>query len=227
MLTLALLIGLVGLNNDHNSLVNSGRYEEALALKSACKFNGQFFFYQAVAYYRIKEYELAKRSAEQAFFYKLPERYEVVLTGLLAEIESIKDNPNKFGDIASDMKMIEDRLGNAKGGPKTQIIQKRVIAKLDEEIKKIEDEMNKSNQMAGKSSSNSRVPASDSNIIEEAPPKGEISNKKLVLTGDTWGKLPEKKKVQLMEKINMQLPSHIKESSENFSKALLNRGKVP
>lgn len=226
MLKLALIIGLIGLNSDHKDLVNMGRYDEAIALKSACKFNGQFFFYQAVAYFKIKEYKLSKQSAEQAFFYSLPERYEVVLVGLLAEIERIKDN-DKMADISTDMDMVTNRLKNAKGGAKTQDIQKKIVAKLDEEIKKIEDEINKSKEQGGSSASNIKVPASDSGIIKEVPPKGEISNKKLVQTSENWGNLPKKEKIQMMEKITLQLPSHMREASEGFSKALQNKGKVP
>lgn len=228
MLTLALLIALTGLNADFKSLVNNNRPEEALILSPGCKFSGEFFFYKAIAHFKIKEYGLAKRSAEQAFFYKdLPERYEVVLTKLIEEIESEKSNPNKFNDIASDMKMIENRLENAKGGQKTQVIQKRVIAKLDEEIKKIEDEIKKDKSTGGSSASSSKVPGSDSAIIKEEPPKGEISNKKLVQTTENWGKLPEKQKEAILVNREAQLPAHIREAAEGFSKALQNKGKIP
>jgi len=43
------------------------------------------------------------------------------------------------------MKRVEDRLDLARGGPKTQKIQKEIVARLDEMIKELENK-NKNNK---------------------------------------------------------------------------------
>lgn len=215
---------LVGLNPDHKNLVNVGKYDEAIALRNVCKFDGPFFFYQAISYYKIKDYRLAKKSAEQAAFYPLEERYVVVLSMMVDEIDNM-DEKNKMADISSDMEMVRNRLENGKGGTKTQDIQKKIIAKLDEQIKAAEDEMNKANQQAGASKQNPSEGRKESGIIEEAPPKGEVGNRKLVLSKDNWGNLPAKERTKALESINRQLAPHIKEAAEGFSRKLGNGGK--
>lgn len=226
MLTLALLIGLCGLNSEHKQFANTGRYDEAIAIRNLCKFSGEFFFYQAISYFKIKEYQLSKRCIEQALFYKdLPERYSVVLSLLMDEIESVKERKDKIQDISTDMEMVRQRLENNKAGIKTQAIQKKIINKLDEQIKNLEDEMNKANQESQASKSNPTEGRRESGIIEEAPPKGEISNRKLGLSNEQWGSLPPKEKMKALEIINRSLPPHIMEAANGFSKKLQNGGK--
>ena len=50
------------------------------------------------------------------------------------------DIPAKLGSIARKMDNIERRLELARGGPKTQKIQKDVVARLDEIIKQLENQ---------------------------------------------------------------------------------------
>ena len=225
MLRLALTILLVGLNSDHRSLINTGRYDEALIISKFCRFNGEFFFYQAVANFKLKQYKEAKRNIEQAFFYNLPERYYVVLTALLNEITLIGERNDPMLDISTDMDLVVNRLGNAKAGEKTQEIQRRILAKLDKEIQSIEDEMNKAKQQSESSQGSPQQARKESGIIEEAPPKGDLSNKKLILDGKTWGNLPPKERIKTIENITRTLPPHIREASENFSKIINNKPK--
>jgi hypothetical protein len=50
--------------------------------------------------------------------------------------------------------------------------------------------------------------------------QGEVENKKIVATADVWGKMPEKEKVKALEAVNRQLPAHVREAAEGFSKKL-------
>jgi len=54
---------------------------------------------------------------------------------------------------------------------------------------------------------------------------GEVENKKLITTAEVWGKMPEKDKVKALEAVNRQLPPHIREAAEGFSKKLQTTGK--
>lgn len=220
--TFLLLVGLCGLNADFKELVIANRPDEALAISKMCHFDGQFFFYKAVAHFKIKEYELAIRSAEQALFYKdLPERYSEVLPRLIAAALSIKERKDKNEDIASDMKMVEERLATNKGGPKTQMIQKKIISKLDEQIKEIEDQMkNAKEQSVAQNGGKIEQGAQESRIMQDTATKGDISNKPLVMSQDKWGNLPAKDKIKVREEIAKQLPPHVREASENFTKIL-------
>lgn len=49
---------------------------------------------------------------------------------------------------------------------------------------------------------------------------GEVENKKLITTAEVWGKMPEKEKIKALEGVNRQLPSHIREAAEGYSKKL-------
>lgn len=227
MLTLALIIALTGFNTEHKRFVREERYDEAINIRHFCRFSGEFFFGQAVSYYKLKEYVLAKRSAEQALMdVNLPERYRVVLSLLMDEIENIKEKNDKLADISSDMNLVENRLKNGKAGPKTQELQRKIISKLDEQIKDIEDQMNKANSESQASKSNPTEGRKESGIIEEAPPKGELGNRKLVQGTENWGNLPKKDHIRVAESINRNLPPHIRESAENFSKRI-NSGNKP
>jgi len=220
--TFLLLVGLCGLNADFKELVITNRPDEALAISKMCHFDGQFFFYKAVAHFKIKEYSLAVRSAEQALFYKdLPERYSDVLHRLIAATESIKERKDKNEDIASDMKVVEERLSANKGGSKTQMIQKKIISKLDEQISEIEDQMKKAQESA---SSGPRIEqgAPESRVMQDPSPKGEISNRQLILSKENWGKIPEKEKIKALQAINKSLDPYRREAAEGFTKILQN-----
>ena len=69
-----------------------------------------------------------------------------------------------------------------------------------------------------------KAPAGDSKIMNGAGP-GEVENKKLIITAEVWGKMPEKDKVKALEAVNRQLPAHIREAAEGFSKKLQTGGK--
>ena len=207
-------------NSTYVELVKSNRHDEASIIQGLCRFDAQHFFYRAISAFKVKDYKLATKMAEQALFDKdIPERYSEVLARLIEEIKQLEGN--KLADIASDMRLSEERMNVAKGGKKTQEIQKRIIAKLDDQIKEIEDELNKASQSAQSGSNQPKIPASDSKIIEEKPPEGQISNRKLVAGGE-WGSLPKKENIKISEELRRTLPAHIVESAEGFSKALQN-----
>ena len=70
-----------------------------------------------------------------------PERYKSVAMLMLLDMETWKDKD--LGSIARKMKVIEDRLDLARGGPKTQKLQKEVVMRLDEMIKELENKAKK------------------------------------------------------------------------------------
>jgi len=67
-----------------------------------------------------------------------PERYKTVAALMLLDMQMWKEKKD-LGAIARKMRVIEDRLVVAKGGPQTQKLQKEVIDRLDEIIKELEN----------------------------------------------------------------------------------------
>lgn len=213
-------------SEQHRQLVIAERYESALTVSKLCNQSSTHMYYQAVACWKTKDYVKANRYIKDALFLgNLSERHQVVLERMQEEIKVLADDNNKMLDISTDMDVIERRLRLGLGGSKTQDIQKEVIRKLDKEIKEMEDAIQKANAM-NKGDSRPSVPQGESKIIEGPKPgEGEIANKNMVQTNEVWGKMPEKEKVKALEAINRQLPLHIREAAEGFSKAL-EKGRV-
>ncbi len=125
----------------------SGRriYEESLAALKLVKPSqvvdpAAYLFHRAVAEHAL----LLKNEASQSIQGVLedvpsaPERYKMVSLLMLYDMQSWREKD--LGSIARKMDNIERRLELARGGPKTQKIQKEVVARLDELIKKIENQ---------------------------------------------------------------------------------------
>jgi hypothetical protein len=127
------------------ALSNRRIYEEALETLDAVKAEqvvdpASFLFHKAVA-----EHALTKsRDATNTIVRLLddvtdaPERYKMVAALMVFDIMSWKDKD--LGSIARKMDNIERRLDLSRGGPKTQKLQKEVIARLDELIKEKENQ---------------------------------------------------------------------------------------
>jgi hypothetical protein len=125
----------------------SGRriYEEALETLETIKPEqvvdpGAYLFHRAVA-----EYSLMKRDAASISIIRLledvsdsPARYMSLLTLMIRDMYGWQDKD--LGSIARKMDNVERRLDLARGGPKTQKIQKDIIARLDELIKEKENQ---------------------------------------------------------------------------------------
>lgn len=207
---------LINANPVYKDWILSFRYEQAKHIEKLCNKTPDFFFYKAISQFKTKDYKGAIRSIDQLLMMNAPERYFEVAVRLKDEIEREK---NKMDDIASDMTLSQERIESGQIDKKAIAIQKEIIRKLDEEIKSLEDSLAKeSKQQAGNSGQNME-PTKESKIIETAG-DGKVSNKKLVLDSSPWGKLPEKDKVKAIESLGRQLPPHIKEAAEGFSKKL-------
>lgn len=217
-----LLTLFAGFNEQHKHLVIAERYDESVLVEGFCNQTATFHCYRAIAHFKTKDYVKAHRSVKTALETgNLSERHQVLMDGLNAILVDLAKNPDKMIDIATDMDVLERRLRQGKGGSKTQEIQKNVVRKLDEQIKDLEDQMQQANTSGG-GQAKSQAPASDSKIMKGAG-EGNVENKKLILTNEVWGKMPAKDKVKALEAINKQLPPHIREAAEGFSKKLSER----
>jgi hypothetical protein len=127
------------------ALSNRRIYEEALEALETVKPEqvvdpATFLFHKAVA-----EHSLMKQREANNTIVRLlddvsdaPERYKMVAALMVFDMMTWKDKD--LGSIARKMDNIERRLDLSRGGPKTQKLQKEVIARLDELIKEKENQ---------------------------------------------------------------------------------------
>lgn len=135
------------------ALCNRKVYEEALDVLRLVKSDqvvdpAAYYFHRAVAEHGLLLKDDAGRSIIAVIedVADAPARYKDLSILMLYDMQSWRDKD--LGWIARKMDNIERRLELARGGPKTQKMQKEVVARLDEIIKQLE------NQAKGSSSSN-------------------------------------------------------------------------
>jgi hypothetical protein len=210
-------------------------YEEALeALKVAtpevvCD-PAAYYFHKAVT-----EHALVQKSAALQSIARLiddvadaPERYRTVSILMVLDMQRWKDEDKDLENIARLMDNIERRLDLSRGGPKTQEIQKRVLNRLDEVIKEIENQIKSGNancqcpgggQPGPGNSNQPSAPQQDSMGGTNSGP-GVVDPKKLKQLQENWGKLPEKERAKAMMEITKDLPPRYREVIENYFKTL-------
>ncbi len=123
-------------------------YEEAVlaAKQAAVKADeivepASFYFFKAVA-----EFSLTKKDDATATIVRLlddvtdaPDRYRVVATQMFFDIQQWAKDPKDLTNIAKLMDNSGRRLDLDRGGKDTQDIQKKILFRLDEKIKELEN----------------------------------------------------------------------------------------
>jgi len=132
------------------ALNNRRVHEEALAVLVQFKVEdvvdpATYLFNRAVSEYSLLMKDEANRSIrrlldETGTF--APERFKAV--ALLMQLDMVAWKAKDLNDIARKMRDVERRLDLARGGKITQEKQKEIIARLDEVIKKLENQAKKS-----------------------------------------------------------------------------------
>ncbi|MFO0807858.1 MAG: hypothetical protein U0746_04475 [Gemmataceae bacterium] len=212
-------------------------YEEALeALRAATPEQvvdpAAFYFHKAVAEHAMIQKKEASGSIARLLddVADAPDRYKMVATLMYFDMQGWKDDDKDLGQIAKLMDNIERRLDQSRGGPKTQEIQKKVVFRLDELIKDVENQMKNGGQPVacpgadpqngkGPSSNQPNQPQPDSQIQTNAGP-GVVDQKKLQHLVANWGKLPEKDRAKAMMELTKDLPPRYREVIENYFKTL-------
>jgi hypothetical protein len=123
------------------------------------------------------------------------------------------------------------RLELARAGEKTQDIQKKIVFRLDELIKQLENQ-NKPGQgqanggncpNGGKPGQGNQTqpsnPAQDS-VIMGGSGKGTVDEKQLRQIAESWGTLPPEKRAKIVEDITRDLPAKYKPMIDEYFKSL-------
>ncbi len=219
------------------SLSSKRIYEEALdALKVAMPEQvvdpSTYYFYKAVC-----EHALIQKDQAVASIVRLlddvadaPDRYKMVATLMFFDMQNWSADAKDLSNIGRLMDNSGRRLDLARGGKKTQDIQKKIIFRLDEKIKELE------NQAKGKSGNggscpdgqggqpgggtiNPNNPASDSAVMGGGG-DGKVDDKKLKKLAEEWGKLPAAERAKAITEITRDLPPKFKPMIEEYFKSL-------
>ena len=215
----------------------SGRkvYEEALAAAPAVTPEeladpAGYLFHKAAC-----EHALGKRDAANSTLRTLlddvtgvPDRYRVVATLLYFDVEKWPKDEKDLLNLARLADNSQRRLDLGRGGPVTQEIQKKIVFRLDEQIKQAEQQLKqqqkKQQQAQGEkggkgkpqecpdggekqdgTASGQGKPMDDSKVAENRG-KGVVDEKKLRQYEAEWGKLPEAERKRVMLEIGRDLP---------------------
>jgi len=186
-----------------------------------------YLFHRAVAEHAMLLKEDATRTILRLLddTVDVPDRHKMVAVLMALEMSNWHDKD--LGAIARKMHDIERRLDLARGGPKTQKMQKEVVARLDEIIKRLENQSkgnpnggscpNGGNQ--GPSAKNPGNPMPDSYRATDSGP-GNVDPKRLERLTKDWGKLPEKERAEALQSLARDMPSKYREIVENYFKKL-------
>lgn len=226
---------------------NKKVYEEALeALRNV---NPEFavdpasyFFFKAVS-----EHATMKKDAATASIVKLlddvadgsrPARYTMVATLMFFDMQNWASDPKDLSNIERLMDNSGRRLDLARAGDKTQDIQKKIIFRLDELIKELENKNKPGNGQCnsgncpgggqkpgngngppGGNTVNPSKPASDS-VIMGGSGKGGVDEKQLRQIAEQWGTMPPEKRAKVVQEITRDLPPKFEPIIKNYFEAL-------
>jgi hypothetical protein len=224
------------------SLSNRRIYEEVLDTLEGVKPEqvvdpGTLLFHKAVAEHALMKSREANNTIVRLLddVADAPERYKMVAALMVFDMMTWKDKD--LGAIARKMDNIERRLDLSRGGPKTQKLQKEVIARLDELIKEKENQGGgggggnggncpNGGQQPGNTPNNTTQPSgpqNDSNGGNGSGP-GNVDPKRLKELADVWGKLPEKDRAKAMAELTRDMPPRYREVIEKYFKKLAESG---
>jgi len=219
---------------------NKKVYEEALeALKGV---NPEFavdpasyFFFKAVA-----EHATMKKDAATGSIVRLlddvadaPSRYTMVATLMFFDMQNWAPDPKDLSNIEKLMDNSGRRLDLARGGEKTQDIQKKIVFRLDELIKELEAKAKQSQCQGGNcpgggdkpgnkpggNTVNPSNPATDS-VIMGGSGKGQVDEKALRQIAENWGTMPAEKRAQVVKDITRDLPAKFEPMIKNYFESL-------
>lgn len=220
------------------ALVGKKVYEEGLdALRAAVPERtvdpAAYYFHKAVAEHGLVRKSDALRSIQRMLddVSGGPERYIAVAELMVADLKQWKDEDTDLEQIARVMDSIERRLDLSRGGPKTQEMQKKVLFRIDELIKDIENQLKNGGQSApcpggepqpgqGQGGTNQPLmPQDDSRPGNNSGP-GNVDPKKLKGAGESWGGPKDKAQADAGEALREKLPTRYRGVIEKYSKSL-------
>ncbi len=160
---------------------------------------------------------------EDSFTQSLPERHRVLVALMKSDLQQWKSDD--LGDIARDMKVNEDRLVIAQGGPATQSIQQSVVDRLSKLIKQSEDDLESASAIAAAKIQGQQEAAKSSNpldksIVQDGDGSGTVDQGKLRKLSEHWGSLPPRGRARALQELTQGMDRRHRETVENYFRKL-------
>lgn len=156
---------------------------------------------------------------------QIPRRYATLARLIESDIQPLEED--SLDEISRLMDDVRRRLDLGRAGKQVREQEDLVVSKLDKMIEKMEEELKKQQQQAqqggqaGKPDANSK-PAEKSTAPDMKAP-GEVDPKNIGKK-DGWGNLPPKERQEVLQQIGRELPSHFRETIEEYFKRLAQDG---
>jgi hypothetical protein len=182
----------------------------------------------------LSEHALLEKAAATATIDRLlddvgtaPERYRTVAALMALDMHTWSEKD--LDSIARKMKNVERRLDLSRGGPKTQKIQKEIVARLDEMIKDLENQCKGNCKCSGGNCPGGNgAPAGGSNPSSPAPDDynsqnggpGYVEQVKLKKLVEKWGSLPPLEQARAMQELTQGMSRVHREAIENYFRNL-------
>jgi len=179
-------------------------------------------FHRAVCEHHLlmKEQGLKTLAALQNQTQDVPTRYRKLAELMETDLEGVKEKT--LGEVARQMKDVQRRLGLQQADQGTQEVEARIVATLDELIKKMEDQQNQSSGGGGGASGG--APSNPANESYLGGMKGPgLTDKKDIGHKDHWGDLPPKAREDAKNMLDQQFPAHYRQAVEQYLKKLAER----
>ena len=214
-------------------------YEEALdALNGvsaeAAADPAAFYFFKAVSEHALMRKDAAFASAERLIkdVAEAPDRYKVIAFQMAVELVNWSPDPKDMTNIERLMDNSGRRLDLSRPGEKTQDIQKKIVFRLDELIKEMENKSKSQSQCNGGNCPNGgeqgqnpgstttpNSPATDSRIMGGAG-AGKVDEKAMRKYAENWGTMPPEERKKVVEDLTRDLPAKYKPMIDEYFKSL-------
>lgn len=180
-----------------------------------------YFFHKAVCEHRLLKAKEGLETLKQLLenTSDVPVRYSTVADLMKADLEKLKGK--SLDEVSRMMSDVERRLKLGRGGAKVQKTEEEIVARLDELIKKLEQQQQSQSQ--SQSGNGQGVPegAPDS-IIKGSTAPGEVDQRDIGKKAG-WGALPPKQQTKARNLIDRELPPHYRNAIEQYLRKLATR----
>lgn len=180
-----------------------------------------YFFHKAVCEHRLLKVKeglatlnlLLERSSD------VPVRYSTVAELMKDDLEKLKEK--SLDEVARMMSDVERRLKLGRGGARVQKTEEEIVARLDELIKKLEQQQQQQSQSQSGSGQTPPEPSPDS-VIKGSTAPGEVDERDIGRKAG-WGALPPKQQTKARNLIDRELPPHYRNAIEQYLRKLATR----
>ncbi|NQV25805.1 MAG: hypothetical protein HQ518_15715 [Rhodopirellula sp.] len=201
-------------------------FDEALTLFEKTKPQqlidpASYFFHKAVCEHRLLKAKegLATLKLLLENTSDVPVRYSAVAELMKADLAKLKEK--SLDEVSRMMSDVERRLKLGRGGAKVQKTEEEIVARLDELIKKLEQQQQSQSQSQSGSGQAPAEPLPDS-IIKGSTAPGEVDQRDIGKKAG-WGALPPKQQTKARNLIDRELPPHYRNAIEQYLRKLATR----